>query len=259
VLLIAGIAVFVVTPTYTASALILIEPQPPQVLDMKQLMIEPPGGEEHDYYKTQYALLRSHSLAAEVIHDMGLQDNPLFESTRRPQGLVGTLFSNIEFWLRGPIADGEKADSTGNLGVSSNAVKAYLGLLTVQPEFGTRLVRISFDTPSASLSATLANAHAEAYVHQGLDLRVKATQTAQHFLESRLVDLGDRVEKSEAALNSYRHDKGIVAFTTRDKNTILLRRLEDLNSALTLAETSRIELEAQAGLINRVTTIPCPE
>jgi capsular exopolysaccharide synthesis family protein len=250
-LLIAGIAVFVVTPTYTASALILIEPQPPQVLDMKQLMVEPPGGEEHDYYKTQYALLRSHSLAAEVIHDTGLQDNPLLDPARKPQGLVGTWFSNFKFWLRGPIAEGEQTDPSENFGVSSKLVKAYLTLLSVQPEFGTRLVRISFGTPSPSFSATLANAHAEAYVHQGLDLRVKATQTAQHFLESRLVELGERVEKSEAALNSYRHDKGIVAFTTRDKNKILLRRLEDLNSALTQAETSRIELEAQAGLINQ--------
>jgi polysaccharide biosynthesis transport protein len=250
-LLIAGVAIFVITPTYMATALILIEPQPPQVLDMKELMVEPPGGEEHDYYKTQYALMRSRSLAAGVIHDLGLQDNPLFDSSHKPLGMFGSLYANFKSWLKKPVPDEQTFDPVENLGVSSRAVKQYLERLTIDPEFGTRLVRISFDTPNADLSATLANAHAQAYVHQGLDLRVKSTQIAQHFLESRLVDLSERVEKSEAALNSYRHDKGIVAFTTRDKNKILLKRLEDLNAALTEAETGRITLESQAGVINQ--------
>jgi polysaccharide biosynthesis transport protein len=258
-LLISGVSVFIITPAYTASALILIEPQPPQVLDIKELMLEPQAGEEYDYYKTQYALLRSRSLAEEVIHDQALQDNPLFDHSRTPQGMVGTLYSNFRSWLNGPVPDEEAVDPSGNLRISSKLVSAYLALLSVEPEFGTRLVRISFDTPNPNLSATLANAHAQAYVHQGMDLRVEATQTAQHFLESRLVDLGERVEKSEAALGSYRHDKGIVAFTTHDKNNILLKRLEDLNSALTEAETSRISLESQAGLINQGDYYSLPE
>jgi uncharacterized protein involved in exopolysaccharide biosynthesis len=42
-LLLAGITVFLVTPIYTASCELLIEPQAPQVLDIKELTVEPPS------------------------------------------------------------------------------------------------------------------------------------------------------------------------------------------------------------------------
>ncbi len=253
-LLVSGVAVFVITPAYTASAVILIEPQAPQVLDIKQLMVEPPSGHEYDFYKTQFALLQSRSLAAQVIHDLGLQADPLFGGANQPQGLLAALGSQFRVWISGPRSAATSpgaADATESLGIGSRAVNAYLRHLSIQPEFGTRLVRISFTTPNPKLSAVVANAHAAAYVRQGMDLRARATEAAQRFLEGKLVELSERVEKSEAALNSYRHDKGIVEFTTNGKNEILLRRLEDLNSALTRAETTRISLESQADLIGK--------
>jgi succinoglycan biosynthesis transport protein ExoP len=253
-LLLAGVAVFVVTPTYTAVAVILIEPQPPQVLNIKQLTVEPPPGGDHDYYKTQYALLRSRSLAAQVIHDLGLQDSPLLSGKRSATGLFAGLYAQLKAALAEllPGAGGAQApDAAERYGISARAVNAYLARLSIEPDFGTRLVRIAFSTPQPKLSAMVANAHAGAYVRQGMDLRARASQAAERFLEGKLVELGERVEKSEAALNSYRHDKGIVEFTTSGKNEILLKRLEDLNAALTRAETSRINLEAQADLISK--------
>jgi capsular exopolysaccharide synthesis family protein len=251
--LIVGLAVFIETPTYTATSVILIESQPPQVLDMKELMVEPPSGGEHDYYKTQYALLQSESLAAQVIHNLGLQNNPLFNDSNQPKGLVSGLWSGFKTWARGLVSeasDTSQTDPPEISGVGALLVNAYLGHLSIRPEFGTRLVNISFNTPDPKLSALLANAHAEAYGSQGMELRAKANQTAQRFLEGKLVELRDRVEKSEAALNTYRHDKGIVEFSTEGKNEILLKRLEDLNNALTQAETARIGLESQADLIS---------
>ena len=88
VMLLVGIFVFTETPLYTSGSLILIEPQPPQVLDIKQLMVEANDDSDHDYYKTQYALLKSRSLAAQVIRDLGLQDNPWFNGSNQPKGLL---------------------------------------------------------------------------------------------------------------------------------------------------------------------------
>jgi len=251
--LIVGLAVLVETPTYTATSVILIESQPPQVLDIKELTVEQPSEDEHDYYKTQYALLQSQSLAAQVIHNLGLQNNPLFNDSNQPKGLVSGFWSGFEAWASGLVSEGtdtRQADSPEMPEVNPSVVNAYLDRLSVRPEFGTRLVKISFSTPNPELSALLANAHAEAYGSQGMELRAKANQTAQQFLERKLVELRDRVEKSEAALNTYRHDKGIVEFSTEGKNEILLKRLEDLNDALTRAETARISLESQADLIS---------
>lgn len=253
-LLLAGVVIFTATPIYTASAVILINPQPPQVLDIKQLTVQPAPGDDLDYYKTQYALLRSRSLAAKVIHNLGLQHNPLLAGGGA-KGFLGGLWSGF----RAALAEltpglhtnaGSQAPDDG-YGIPARVIDAYLARLTIKPEFGTRLVKIAFSTPHPRLSAMVANAHARAYVQQGMNLRARASQSAERFLEGKLVELGDRVEKSEAALNSYRHDKGIVEFSTNGKNEILLKRLEDLNAALTKAETARIGLEAQADLISK--------
>jgi len=63
----AGIGVFLMTPEYTAKSRLLIEPEPPQLLDVKELLSDPGSTDEHDYYKTQFELLRSRDLAAHVI------------------------------------------------------------------------------------------------------------------------------------------------------------------------------------------------
>ena len=101
VVTVVGVAVFVATPIYTASAVILIEPQPPQVLDMKQLMVESSNSAEHDYYKTQYSLLQSESLAAQVIKSLGLQRSPVFNDSNRPRGLIANYWSGLKAWVNG--------------------------------------------------------------------------------------------------------------------------------------------------------------
>src|SRR5687767_11784774 len=60
------------TTLYTATVRIKIEPQTPRVTGVGEL--QPLGlSGEYDYYKTQFALLRSRALAARVITELGLE------------------------------------------------------------------------------------------------------------------------------------------------------------------------------------------
>jgi len=61
-------------PTYRAEVTLLIERKPPRVLDMHEASTELLVPDEYDFYKTQYELLKSRVLAAQVIRD--LQLNP---------------------------------------------------------------------------------------------------------------------------------------------------------------------------------------
>jgi uncharacterized protein involved in exopolysaccharide biosynthesis len=53
-------------PNYTAKATLLIERNTPQVLDFHEVLGEQRDSETYDFYKTQYAVLKSHTLAARV-------------------------------------------------------------------------------------------------------------------------------------------------------------------------------------------------
>ena len=117
---------------------------------------------------------------------------------------------------------------------------------------GTRLVRVSFRSPDAILSARIANTHVKDFLRLNQNLRRQAGQAARSFLEQELVETKVKVEKSEAELNAYRNRRGILAFGINDqeKNRIAEQRMLELNTALTDAQSQRIKAGAQLEVVN---------
>jgi polysaccharide biosynthesis transport protein len=250
-LLLAIVAIVVQQPRYTAIATLLIQPETPQVLDITQLVANPPSNDEHDFYKTQEDLLRSPALAAMVIRTLGLNRTPLLNPP--PEHGLGVLFQDWPSRLLAlghhpapPITD-EQAGA--ELGASTDAIRRYLRMLEVAPVLGTELVTVSFTATDPVVAARIANAHARCYIDWGLELRHQASTRAQDFLRGQLVGIKQRVEASEAALNSYRHSKGIISFAIDDKDQIAEARMAALTTAMTDAETERIRLEAEMQLV----------
>jgi succinoglycan biosynthesis transport protein ExoP len=64
-------------PTYTAEVMLLIERKPPRVLDRHEASAELFVPDEYDFYKTQYELLKSRALAAQVIRELRLNPQNL--------------------------------------------------------------------------------------------------------------------------------------------------------------------------------------
>ena len=246
------------TPLYTAQSTVLIEYKPPQILNIQGAMADPLTTGESSFYKTQYETLKSRSLSARVVSSEGLTRSGLVGGAAEKTDFLESLWSAAP-WLK-DLKDllGAPSKNAGPQAVGANdVVDVYLPLLKIEPVRGTSLVNIGFTTADPGLSARLANAHANAYVGFGIDLRLRANEGALHFLEGRLVELKDRVEKSEAALNAYRRDRGIISLS--DKENIVVDRLADLNRRLTEAEVERISIEAQVRLIRSVEPQSLPE
>lgn len=260
-LAITSLVILIMTPVYTATSTMLIERQTPQVLDIKQ-----PGAEEldgsdgQDFYETEYKLLASRSLAAQVITDLGLQKDQRFlkflkanpKMLDAPAGLIthGKRIANA-------ADNGEPKSQTNH--VNSQLIDAYLSRLSVDPEPRTRLVTVGFSSPDPLLSARIVDAHVRAYITRGTELRAEASENAEQFLRRKLAELKTRVERSEAALNSYRRERGIVGSATDDKTKVVMGRIIDLSRALTIAETQRIALDAQAHLASSRDVDSLPE
>jgi capsular exopolysaccharide synthesis family protein len=240
-LLLTGIVVFLLERNFTASATLLIEPEPPQVLDIRELISEAGSTDDHDYYKTQYDLLKSRDLAAGVIRDLNLENTGLLGSPDS-RGFIAKVSA---FFARFLDLTPDRAALAETDGVRTSAIDGYLKRLKIEPLVGTRLVTVSFSAPDPRLAARTANAHVRHFVQQGIQLRSESRRAAVEFLENQLVQIKQRVQQSEAALNTYRHQKGIVAFDVEDTNKIAQGRMEDLTKALTEAETKRITAESQ--------------
>jgi polysaccharide biosynthesis transport protein len=221
----------------------LIDRKGPQFLKVQDIRSDLVDIGQNEFYKTQYEILKSASIADRVIREEGLQNDSFFTGSKdndtKKSGLIA------EQNLTKATEDFTPPEPKSNSTVDTNAglVSSYLGKLTVKPVVGTSLVRIRFATPDPELSARLANAHGSSYMRYGPDLRSQTNKEAEVFLQEKLTELKERVEQSEAALKSYRNNKGILSADT--KENIVVERLADLNKSLTSAEVDRITLEAQ--------------
>lgn len=277
-----AIKVFLATPLYTAATTILIKPSAPQILEAKELKPQEEMPGEPDYYKTQYEILKSRSLAQNVIDAEGLAINPVFTGAQKGPGVVATLLQKIlgapkvrsgtshdhekatktepgaedEPQDRQPLPSASGSDS-GPLAAPGSArnwlVDSYLGGLKIAPVPETDLVQIEFTSSDAILAAKLANAHASAYIRLGMSLHSQANSEAEKFLKQRLVELKDSLEKSEIAINDYRRSKGIVPglMSLDGKETVVLDRLASLSKELTEAQVARMALASQVSLIRK--------
>ena len=240
------------TPVYTTSSTLLIERQAPQLADIQQMLSEPFDTEQHDYYKTQYEILKSKSLAAQVIqeHHLGSLFPPI--DANPDSGVKQWLYKvipGVSPTSPRPKTDPElpQAGTDDEHGVPIEWIDAYRSMLTINPVERTHLVHINFHAANPELAARLANAHAQTYVQLGPKLRTETKQEAQAFLTEKLRELKERVATSEAELNAYRRNKDMI--TPVAKDNLVVARLDDLNQRLTDAEAERIGLEAQMRLI----------
>ena len=249
------------TPTYTSEATLLIEEKVPQLIDFRQVLSETIGTEKHDYYVTQAELLKSPSLAAQVIQEQRLGSNKIFTGEEKT-GIAARLWSMLKEWVETEtpvkamlswvkgIFSSDRAKVSDPTATLRELTGTYLkDYLEIKPVENTSLVKIVFSTPDPNLSAQVANAHARAFIGQGLQFRARTNAEAERFLEENLMQLKQRLEKSEAALNNYRRDKGIISLN--DKENVVVDRLADLNKRLTEAEADRITLQAQVQLIRQ--------
>src|SRR5262249_3981786 len=151
-----------------AEATLLIERNAPRVLDLHEGQVEPQGADEYDFYRTQYEILKSRTLAAWVIQEQDLQNNSLFAG--KNAGYVTTLWSTVKGWVTKQEWASrflpQPLDTSGEnpFGAEPALIDTYVKMVEIKPVQRTRLVQIIAKTPDPVLSARLANAHAQAYI-----------------------------------------------------------------------------------------------
>ena len=245
VLILGLLWTFTKTPLYSAYALLKIEPQTTAILRVENRVQEATADAVlYDYYKTQFALLQSRPLAANVIQDLKLQSHPSFTEDDRPG-----LLSRLEAWFRPKTARAGLSQETAAVApneftfhVAPPMINRYLSLLQIKPVNGTRLVQVGFTTPDPRLSQRLANAHAAGFIRNTLASRFELTKEARDFLSQKLAELRGQVEQADAALNQFRKQEKVTSFEGNEN--IEIERLTELNRRLTDARAKRIEVES---------------
>lgn len=177
-------------PLYQATTQILIEKKTPQLLPVKDPLVEAGVSD----FQTEYLLLSGRDLMERVVAKLELQKSPELST--------GPLMSPWERFQR--LLGRLPASTVDSQGIPlSPAVAVVRSRLSVEPLPGGRLVNLRFTAYDPSVCAQLANALAEAYIEQGRDLRVNTSEEASEFLTDRLDVQRKKVEDTEKALRDF--------------------------------------------------------
>ncbi len=240
ILITAALYTFTATRIYQGTVRILIEPDAPKVVSFQEVFEQSESAD--DYYETQYRILQSRGLARRTIDRLDLWSHPQFTQPPRlaVRGLVMRPINVVARWFEPPrpIEPPDAAETR----TQSYVIDRFLGDLGVDAVRFSRLVDVSYRSPDPVLAARVANAVAEGYIQQNLELRSNTTKEASEFLVQQLAEQRKKVEASEQALQGYRERTGSISL--EERQNVVVQRLADLNAAVTKANTARIQKEA---------------
>ncbi len=177
---------------YTSTAQLEISRDTTQVVNVGALSRDVPTGDQ-EFYQTQYGLLRTEALAERVARDVGAVDDPAFFR----------MFGKSRAFEQtsGPAGHAQRNEIAGQI---------LLHRVLLAPLHGSSLVDVQATTPSATLSTKVAQTWAEDFIASNLERRVSASSYARRFLESRIDQLRDKLERSERQAVDYAAANGII-------------------------------------------------
>ncbi len=242
--LLTTLIVFAMTPIYRASATLLIESQEAKVVSIEE--VYGLDTRNQDYFQTQFEILGSRPIAETVVDHLKLTEKPEFTT------------ANKRSWLAISINDRVNPSEPD---LRQRSVESYLKKLSIEAVPRTQLVRVQFDSPDPKLAARIANAHAEAYIANMLDVRADATQSATEWMGKRLDGLRKELLASEAKLQAYREREqlvdvaGLKALPAQEVSD-LSARLLDVRQRRSAAEIAYLQVRPAAGQMQNLLTVP---
>lgn len=220
-------------PMYTATVSLEINTSGRSLVKFQNL--ENQGTESQDYIATQAKILESAAVANKVVEDLNLVERPEFNGKLNQRGLFNGLRSISNLF--------RSNSSPSEIEQTRFAVKKYQERVSVIPVRKTNLVRIGISSFDPVLAAALADQHAKAYIQLNDERRFSSTSGAKAFLEKEISNIQAKLETSEKQLNDFARKYGVVDL--EDKNNIMMSRLSDLNSGLSIVQNERIDAETR--------------
>lgn len=226
------------TPQYTAGSTIEILRESDQVTSFEGVERETSVADQ-EFYQTQYGLLRARTLAERVATELNLVDDPAFFDMFDAASEDGSAFQ---------ITNG-RYPAQGRAERQRIAGEVLLNNVNIEPTRLSRLVDIRFTSPSASFSASVANAWAESFIESNLERKLQSTSYGRDALQRQLTDYKQRLDESQRKLVTYASNQEIINLPATsegaDERPIVADNLAALNSALSEAIADRIRAEAR--------------
>lgn len=185
----AVIVTFALTPVYTASVLILVDPSSKNLLDPEAQMTS--ASADNARIDSEVEILRSENILLKVIEAEGLLADDEF-------GVSLGLRERLLSFLRIAVPTLPTGDAAINQALSKLA-----GAISAQRRGLTYLIALQARSEDPAKAAALANATAHVYIEDQLASKVSNVMTSRDILQARVVEAREAIVRSEGSFDTF--------------------------------------------------------
>jgi capsular exopolysaccharide synthesis family protein len=132
-------------------------------------------------------------------------------------------------------------------GHTTSLLSSFRGSLKVALAPNTHIIEVHYRSADKELAANVVNTLMTTYTENNFKSRFDSTMQASDWLSKQLVDLQMKVETSQEKLVHYQKEHEILGID--EKQNITTAKLDELNKALTAAESERMDKESVYRLV----------
>ena len=237
----AGLAIVkFLKPTYSTEAQILIENLASPFDRTQSPDQQQPDPVDDRVIKSQMSVLKSQDVALRVVTSLNLQDRPEFDSLKQKKG-VGKI---KQLLLAFGFGEDPRLQTP-----QQRALDRLTDGLTVYQIPDSNVVAVKYSSADPRTAAEVANALVKIYVASTAETNSQPTTRARDWIAGQIEDLRKKVASSEASIEEFRSQAGLLQ---GENSTLGTQELSELNSQITLAEAARTEAEERAKSIKNV-------
>ena len=209
---IVGVVTVMMEKIFQATIMVEIAPENPKVTGFQEVM-DLQIQQQDEFYETQYKLLKSRSLALEVINELDLKSHPEFDVNKKP-GMITVIKNTIINAINNALPskkDEYPIEQHKELSEQEKLVSAFLYRVKVTPDRDSRLVQVSFESVDPKLSALAVNTLADQYIEWVLEKKLGVTKSAVQSLSKQLSRVKAKLEKTQDELSQFAKKWDIVS------------------------------------------------
>jgi len=234
------------TPLYQASAVVILQTQQGNVVDLQGVV----GGLTGDTTEvnSEVEVLRARGLMGKVVDRLDLVRDPEFNTDLQPETPFYRAIGWVTIRLSGPVSEPQiiPADRQRDA-----AISRLLEAVTIHNIPLSLVFQVTVESTDPVKSARIADTIVELYILNQLEVKFEATEQATAWLSGRVAELQQELESAEAELAAFNTSTQLVSIVSLQA---LERQLKDLRDRIASAEMALTEGQSRLSQLQAAAT-----
>lgn len=226
-------AYFVAVPVYRASATVMLQTRPEQVVNLDSIVSN--IGSDDAEINTQLQVMSSRNLLGKVVDELNLVNDPEFNPALRSPSLMSRVRSKANDLLQSQSKIVSEAPEQKEESIRNNVINNLLRNLSLQNVPNSYVFRITAVSESPYKAVHIVDTLANNYIDEQLDVKFEAMERATSWLTNRVAELQTELENAEANVKSFSNSTD---FVNAETLASLERQLKDLRARAAAARTA---------------------